>query len=37
MAIIPQQPVVFSGSIKKNIDPLEEFTDSDVWKVLEEV
>lgn len=37
LSIIPQEPVLFSGSLRKNLDPFEEFSDDDLWKALEEV
>lgn len=37
ISIIPQEPVLFSGTMRKNLDPFDEFTDNDLWKALEEV
>jgi len=37
ISIIPQTPVVFTGTIRKNLDPFNEFTDSDLWHALLEV
>jgi ABC-type multidrug transport system fused ATPase/permease subunit len=36
MGIIPQSPVLFSGSIRSNIDPFEQFSNEDIWKALEQ-
>ncbi|KAL8196266.1 hypothetical protein R6Q57_025266 [Mikania cordata] len=33
--IIPQEPTLFSGSIRYNLDPLSEHSDQQLWKVLE--
>uniref|UniRef100_A0A8D0AYB3 Cystic fibrosis transmembrane conductance regulator n=1 Tax=Sander lucioperca TaxID=283035 RepID=A0A8D0AYB3_SANLU len=37
MSIIPQDPVLFTGSMRKNLDPFNHHTDEDLWKALEEV
>ncbi|KAL5233639.1 hypothetical protein ACI65C_001049 [Semiaphis heraclei] len=37
MSIIPQEPVLFSGSMRKNLDPLDEYPDHALWNALEEV
>ncbi|KAF5286380.1 hypothetical protein FQR65_LT12631 [Abscondita terminalis] len=37
ISIIPQEPVIFSGSFRKNLDPFDQYRDEDVWKVLEDV
>ncbi|KAF5286381.1 hypothetical protein FQR65_LT12632 [Abscondita terminalis] len=37
ISIIPQDPVIFSGSFRKNLDPFDQYQDDDVWKVLEDV
>ncbi|KAK3095033.1 hypothetical protein FSP39_009377 [Pinctada imbricata] len=35
ITILPQDPILFSGSLKQNLDPLEIFTDSDMWQAIE--
>lgn len=37
ISIIPQDPVLFSGTLRKNLDPFGEFKDEALWSVLEEV
>lgn len=37
ISIIPQEPVLFSASMRKNIDPLDEYPDHVIWNALEEV
>ena len=35
IGIIPQNPVLFSGTIRSNMDPFNEYTDSEVWNAME--
>uniref|UniRef100_A0A7G3ASS4 Putative peptide exporter abc superfamily protein n=2 Tax=Lutzomyia longipalpis TaxID=7200 RepID=A0A7G3ASS4_LUTLO len=35
LTIIPQDPVLFSGSLRMNLDPFNTHTDDDVWRALE--
>ncbi|ESO87141.1 hypothetical protein LOTGIDRAFT_107213, partial [Lottia gigantea] len=35
LTIIPQDPVLFSGSLRMNLDPFEEFDDDKIWQALE--
>lgn len=37
ISIIPQEPVLFSGTMRKNLDPFDEYTDATLWKALEDV
>jgi len=35
ISIIPQEPTLFIGSIRYNLDPFEEHSDEDLWRVLD--
>ncbi len=35
MAIIPQEPVMFSGTLRSNLDPFSERSDEELWDVLQ--
>ncbi|XP_041674410.1 probable multidrug resistance-associated protein lethal(2)03659 [Drosophila eugracilis] len=37
ISIIPQEPVLFSGTMRYNLDPFEQYTDDKLWEALEEV
>lgn len=37
ISIIPQDPVLFSGTLRRNLDPFEEYNDSDLWSALAQV
>jgi ABC-type multidrug transport system fused ATPase/permease subunit len=34
IGIIPQQPVLFTGTIRSNLDPFGQFSDADLWSAL---
>ncbi|KAJ3214883.1 Multidrug resistance-associated protein 1 [Dinochytrium kinnereticum] len=34
LAVIPQDPVLFSGTLRSNLDPFNEYTDHELWDVL---
>ncbi|CAK7891189.1 oligomycin resistance ATP-dependent permease Yor1p [[Candida] anglica] len=34
LSIIPQDPVLFQGSVRKNLDPFQEFSDEFLWDTL---
>ncbi|XP_066474476.1 ATP-binding cassette sub-family C member 10 [Tiliqua scincoides] len=36
LAIIPQDPFLFSGTVRENLDPLNQHTDADLYQVLEQ-
>ncbi|XP_014414041.2 multidrug resistance-associated protein 1 isoform X2 [Camelus ferus] len=33
--IIPQDPILFSGTLQMNLDPLDKYSDGQLWEVLE--
>ena len=33
LSIIPQEPTMFEGTIRSNLDPLDEHTDGQIWEV----
>ncbi|VDI22201.1 ATP-binding cassette, subfamily C (CFTR/MRP), member 3 [Mytilus galloprovincialis] len=35
ITILPQDPVLFSDTLRVNLDPLGQFTDTEIWKALE--
>ncbi|KAG4114409.1 hypothetical protein ERO13_D12G044800v2 [Gossypium hirsutum] len=35
LSIIPQSPVLFSGTVRLNLDPFNEHNDDDLWQALE--
>lgn len=37
ISIIPQDPIMFVGSLRNNLDPFNEKTNDDLWNVLEQV
>jgi len=37
ISIIPQDPVLFSATIRYNLDPFERYTDAELWGALEDV
>jgi len=37
LSIIPQTPVIFADTVRKNLDPFDNLSDQELWNVLEEV
>ncbi len=37
ISIIPQEPVIFGGTIRTNLDPFSDYTDAQLWNALQEV
>ncbi|KAF9585524.1 hypothetical protein BGW38_001959 [Lunasporangiospora selenospora] len=35
LAIIPQEPTLFAGTLRDNLDPFQERTDTELWEALE--
>ena len=37
ISIIPQDPFLFSGTLRKNLDPFDDYSDDKLWKALQAV
>ena len=35
ISIIPQEPILFSGTIRSNLDPFNKYSDEDIWSALD--
>ena len=36
MAVIPQDPVLFQTTVRANIDPLEQCSEEELWRVVDQ-
>lgn len=34
LSIIPQEPTLFQGTVRANLDPLQQYLDTEIWEVL---
>ncbi|KAG9510799.1 Multidrug resistance-associated protein 1 [Fragariocoptes setiger] len=34
LSIIPQDPIMFSGTVRQNVDPSEKYDDASIWKAI---
>ncbi|XP_066250934.1 probable multidrug resistance-associated protein lethal(2)03659 [Euwallacea similis] len=37
ISIIPQEPIIFSGTLRSNLDPFGQYPDEAIWNALDEV
>lgn len=37
LSMIPQDPFMFSGTVRRNLDPFSRYDDAAVWHALEQV
>ena len=37
ISIIPQDPLLFTTSLRNNLDPFDQFPDADIWSALDQV
>ncbi|KAI3703643.1 hypothetical protein L1987_73835 [Smallanthus sonchifolius] len=35
LSIIPQDPIMFNGTVRSNMDPLEDYRDDQIWEALD--
>ncbi|KAJ3652707.1 hypothetical protein Zmor_018649 [Zophobas morio] len=37
ISVVPQEPTIFSGTLRENIDPTRQHSDDDIWKAISTV
>jgi len=37
ISVIPQDPILFSGTVRFNLDPFQNHTDEEIWSVLNKI
>ena len=35
MAIVPQEPILFEETLRYNVDPIGNYSDTEIWEALE--
>lgn len=35
LSIIPQEPILFTGTIRQNVDPTESYPDDEIWRAID--
>lgn len=35
LSIIPQEPILFTGTIRQNVDPTETYSDDEIWRAID--
>lgn len=35
LSIIPQEPILFSGTIRQNVDPTNSYPDDEIWRAID--